>query len=130
MLGVRCWAFTAWLFPFEVSALPGPDEALGEEQDEGENHKQRPHRQAGESDGDGEQKKNLYVEDQKEDRVEVIVGAELNPRIAFGREATFIDGVFLPAGFGGWNVLNQICATRIRASGKIAAMATNNARNA
>jgi len=88
-------------FPFEVAAVPGPDEALGEEKDEDEHREQCAGGQAGERDGEREEKEDLDVEDQEEDRVEIVVGLELDPRIAAGREAAFVGRVFERAGFRG-----------------------------
>src|SRR6478736_6308768 len=66
-------------FPLEVSAVPGPDKALGEKEDEDQHGEQRAHGEAGEGDGEGEEEQHLDVEDQEQDRVEVIVSLELDP---------------------------------------------------
>src|ERR1035437_6531325 len=86
------------LFPFEVAAGPGPDEALREEQHENEHCQQGPRRQAGERHRKRQQEQHLHVEDQEQDRVEVIVGFELNPRVPGRGQAAFINGVL---GFAG-----------------------------
>src|SRR5213082_2077780 len=89
------------LFPFEVSALPGPDEAFGEEKNEYQHHDQRAGGQVAESDGEGQQEEHLDIEDQEENRVEIIVRLELDPRVAGRSDAALIDVVLDRAGLGG-----------------------------
>src|ERR1035438_4514044 len=79
--------------PFEVPAVPGPDESLGQEEDEHEHREQRTRGQGGEGHREGQEKQKFDVEDQEQDGVQVIVGFELDPRVARRREAALVDGV-------------------------------------
>src|SRR5689334_380577 len=84
-------------FPLEVAPVPGPDQALGEEENEDQHGEQGAGGQAGERDGERQEEQHLDVEDQEEDRIQVIVGLELDPRVTGGFEAAFIGGVLARA---------------------------------
>jgi hypothetical protein len=56
----------SYSFPFEVAAVPGPDEAFGKEQDEDEHCDKRADGKVRKRDGKGEEKEDLHVEDQEE----------------------------------------------------------------
>ena len=60
---------------------------------------QRARRQPGESDGDRQEEQHLDVKNQKQNGVKVVMGFELNPRITRGRDAAFVDGTLVEAGF-------------------------------
>src|SRR4051812_17126011 len=47
------------LFPLEVAAMPGPDQALGQEQDEDEHRDERAGGQSGERDREGQKEQHL-----------------------------------------------------------------------
>src|SRR4051812_15105592 len=81
-------------FPFEVAAMPRPDETLGEQQDEGEHRHEGARGQAGKCYGKGQEEQHLDVENQEQNRVEVVMRLELNPRVARRSDAAFIDGIF------------------------------------
>src|SRR5271165_2144277 len=79
--------------PFEVPAVPGPHKALCQQQNEGEHHEERPRRQRGEHDREGKEEQQLHVEDQEHDRIQIIMGLELDPRIARRRDPALVSGV-------------------------------------
>jgi hypothetical protein len=77
--------------PLQVAAVPGPHQALREEEDEDQHRHQSARRQTGEGDGEGQEEQYLDVEDQEEDRVEIVVRLELDPRVAGGLHPAFVD---------------------------------------
>src|SRR5208283_162177 len=79
--------------PFEVPAVPGPDEPLGQHQDEHEHRDQGTRGQRGEGHREGQEEEQLDVKDQEQDRVQVVVGPELDPRVARRRQAALVHGV-------------------------------------
>src|SRR3954468_17121371 len=87
------------LFPFGVSACPGPDESFAEQEDEHKHRDQCTGGKTGEGDSEGQEEKDLHVEDQKQNRIEIIVRLELNPRITRRGDAAFIDVILDAAGF-------------------------------
>src|SRR4029077_15863571 len=77
---------------------PGPNQALDQQEQENHHRDKRTRRQPAKSDGKGEQKNGFHIKNQKNDRIKIILGFELDPGIAFGFQTAFIDGVLAWAG--------------------------------
>ena len=62
-----------------MTAVPSPHEPLSEQQDEDEHGHEGADGQSSEGDGEGQEEEHLDVENQKQNRVEIVMGLELNP---------------------------------------------------
>src|SRR5438105_10701147 len=76
---------------------PSPNESLNQQEQKDEKRDERANRQTGERDRERNQKNRFHVEDQKNDRVEIILRPELDLRFTDRFDAAFVDRVLLYA---------------------------------
>src|SRR6202022_1789955 len=76
---------------------PSPNETFNQQKQEDENRDESANRQTGERDRERHQKNCFHVENQQNDRVEVILGSELNLCFADRFDAAFVDRILLRA---------------------------------
>src|SRR5277367_1936783 len=79
--------------PLQVSPLPGPDQALGQQEDD-EHAEERPRRQRGVRDRERQEEQHLDVKDQEKNRIEVVMSLELDPGVAGRGHAALVGVVF------------------------------------
>src|SRR5262245_61018394 len=75
------------LLPRQHAFLPRPDQSFDQQQQKDHHRHKRPCRQSGEGDGEGQEEDRFDVKNQKDDGIEVILGFELHPGVAFRFQA-------------------------------------------
>src|SRR6185437_6895796 len=85
--------------PRQYTFLASPDEPFYQQQQKYEHCDTGSSRKAGKGDGKGKQENGFHVEDEEDNRVQVIRRTELNPGIPFGLESTLVGGVLFRSGF-------------------------------
>src|SRR6185437_5153107 len=86
------------LFPRQHAFHACPNQACDQQENENHHFDEPKRAQSREGYRERQQKNRFHVEDQENDRVEVIFGPELNPGVTFRFQPTLVDGVFVPAG--------------------------------
>jgi len=87
--------------PGQNLLFAGPNKACNEQEQEDEHVDGLSCSEPTKGNREWQEKNSFDVEDQKDDRVEVVTGLEFDPGIARGFEPTLIDGVLAGAGFLG-----------------------------
>src|SRR5881394_341566 len=85
--------------PIYTTFAPRPNKTFNQQKQKHENRDKRADRQTGEGDRKRHQKDRLHVENQKNDRVEIILRPELNLRLADRFDPAFVDRIFLDTRF-------------------------------
>src|SRR5262245_42990820 len=83
---------SALTLPLYTSLAPRPEEPFDEEQKKRQNRDERSHRQSSECDSKRHKKHCLNIEDQKNDRIQIILRVELNLRIAKRFDSALVRG--------------------------------------
>src|SRR5262249_37306799 len=92
-------SFNALSFPLQTPFTPSPNEPFNQEQQENQYRDEGADRQTRESHCEWHQKDRFDIKDQEDDRVQIVLRAELNLCFTKRFDAAFINRVFLRAWF-------------------------------
>src|SRR5688500_4773231 len=87
------------LSPGQNSFAPRPDQPFHQEKEEDHHGQECAETQVEECDREWKEKDDLNIKDEEDDAVEIVVGTELDPGVAFGFKAALVDGGFVGARF-------------------------------